>query len=92
MLTARLQNNNRSRQNIVFFLSDTKSWFGQECWLDYGFISPGSFAQVESGSLAVETVEKPPQCVGEEGGGGAPGKDSWKEDVFGEGGGTQKQK
>lgn len=45
---------------------------------------------MESGSLAVETVEKPPQCVGEEGGGGAPGKDSWKEDVFGEGGGTQK--
>lgn len=56
-------------------------------WLDYG-----SFAQVESWSLAGETVEKAPQPVGEGGGGWAIERDSWKEDVFGEGRGAQKEK
>lgn len=47
---------------------------------------------MESWSLAGETAEKPPQRVGEEGGGQAMERDSWKEDVFGEGRGAQKQK
>lgn len=41
-------------------------------------------------SLAGETAEKPPQRVGEEGGGRTIERDSWKEDVFGEGSGAQK--